>query len=46
MTVEAGWNEVAGDSRSFKRKPTELWEAICEGAEKTGALWGGQQVRM
>jgi hypothetical protein len=42
--VGAGWNEVAGDSRSFRRKLTEFWEAICRGAEKTG-IGGGQQVR-
>jgi hypothetical protein len=39
-TVGAGWNGVAGDSRSFRRKLTEFWKAICGGAEKTGGFWG------
>jgi hypothetical protein len=44
-TMGVGWNGVAEDSRSFRRKLTKFWEAICGGAEKTGALLG-QQVRM
>jgi hypothetical protein len=35
---------VVGDVRSFRRKLTEFWEAICGGAEKTGAFFG-QQVK-
>jgi hypothetical protein len=44
-TVEARWNGMAGDSRSFRRKPTEFWEMMCGGAEKTGR-GERQQVRM
>jgi hypothetical protein len=38
--VGAGRNGVAGDLPSFRRKLTEFWEAICRGAEKTGAFGG------
>jgi hypothetical protein len=44
-TVGAGWNGVAGDLRSFRRKLTEFWEANCGGAEKIGGFLG-QQVGM
>jgi hypothetical protein len=43
-TMEAGWNGVAGDSRSFRRKPMEFGEAICGGAEKIGAFGGDSKL--